>query len=707
MAIAAATAWACTDEVPPTPAEELYMREFVKRFGLIDKEHTWNGAERAGITVTTGAAATVTVRATDGKTRYLLARYEGVDGTRTLSFDIPPGCTELIVSAGRTHLRTQPGGHADFVSAQSRAIWDDKTDPNDVVRIARDPYRTLSDEAVRSFAQFLPEGENNVGKMVQNFSYVAEGPFTIYPVFWNTRMYNTLGIYYINHEGTDREEMVYVPFYTNKIPPVDNTPGNILYLPADALHEGVAARWTQARGAYTIYGQDAGQWVAGRKDFSEFTADDWRAFETAFVERHADRDGLDWAFDFSFIPAALPPEVREQIRIDDFRYTTDASEGWRTNVVVEAVHTTASSPYADESRWTYPGQAFCSYPDFDRYIEMLRAGLTEEQMREQGFSFPAAWQSRGIHIDIKPGTRFGMYIRTEAEAPTKADVGVVASPVDPATGLPESDGYTRHYSEARYNAGHVHAATYSYRAPSGIMYTVLGFEDWSSTRSADLDLNDMVFFIDGQVHVVEDGADVVPEWIVACEDLGEKDDFDFNDVVFSVRHVAGSGVATVTPLAAGGTLETYLCRALPDGSESVVGDVEWHLLFDEYDHTTMINSTSVTHSARPIEIAVPEDFTLSALPSQRANMGGFYLKVHRPGGSTDIVLPPVTPGIAPQMLLIPQPRDAEGNATLWEWPRERRSIELAYPLFREWIKDAELYHDWHSRNKNASHTVRR
>lgn len=723
-------ATSCTDEVPPLPLEEIYTREFVKRFGTVDRTHSWNGAQRSTIQVSAGAApATVTVSGIIDGERYLLARYDNVEGTRTLSFDMPEGCDSLSVSDGRNRVMAKPGQHVNL-SVASRAIWDEKTDPNDIVKVSRDPYITLSDEAIRSFGLYLPEGQNNVGKVVQNFSYVSKGPFTIYPVFWNTRMFNTLGIYYINNEGTAAEEIVYVPFYTNKISPIDNTPGNILYQPADAAIGAVEARWNNATSTYVVYGDTAPQWVEGRRDFSEFDEADWAAFEKEFVTRHADPATLAWAFDFSFIPAGLPEEARKQIRVDDIRYRLDHSDGWRTNVIVTAAHTTASAAFVDDTQWVYPGQSFCSYPDYDTYIKYLKQGLSEEQMAARGFKFPLKWQSRGIRVDILPGTRFGLYIRTEDKAPGKNDVDVVSCPIDPATGLPVSDGYTRYYSESRLNrdmmsaggtnTNAVHAATYRYMAPNGKTYHVLGFEDWGGNGSggSDLDLNDMMFFIDGEVDVTDQDPGEAIEWIVACEDLGATEDFDFNDVVFSVRHVSGSRVASVTPLAAGGTLQVYLCHTGPDGVERVVGDVEWHMLFDEYDHTTIINTTTLTHSSRIYDVPVDEDFTLSPLfhdsngenlgaTQLKTNMGGFHVRVKRNDGSTDDIAPPAYTGAAPQMFLIPQLASGSSRSRLWEWARERRSIEYAYPQFREWIKDSRQHGNWHIGEKNPEHTVRR
>ena len=93
---------------------------------------------------------------------------------------------------------------------------------------------------------------------------------------------------------------------------------------------------------------------------------------------------------------------------------------------------------------------------------------------------------------------------------------------------------------------------------------------------SDLDLNDMMFFIDSDdPGMIPDVFDEDPgeeiKWIVACEDLGNLDDFDFNDVVFQVLHVSGREQAYITPLAAGGTLETYLHYVDGNGTDRRFG----------------------------------------------------------------------------------------------------------------------------------------
>ena len=207
---------------------------------------------------------------------------------------------------------------------------------------------------------------------------------------------------------------------------------------------------------------------------------------------------------------------------------------------------------------------------------------------------------------------------------------------------------------------------------------ILGFED---NTYGDKDMNDIVFFVAGDFeedYTPEQEFPVVPptidsqEWILACEDLGDTDDFDFNDVVFSVKYTAGSTTAFVTPLAAGGTLPANICF-----NGQVVGQ-EVHEWFG-VSTSTMVNTTSRQgRVAKTVELSVGEDFTMTD------NMGGFTIDVNN--GKTTVAAPAA--GAAPQMILV-----SDAN---WAWPYERVSIVSAYGLFKDWSADASSNTDWYA-----------
>lgn len=210
--------------------------------------------------------------------------------------------------------------------------------------------------------------------------------------------------------------------------------------------------------------------------------------------------------------------------------------------------------------------------------------------------------------------------------------------------------------------------------------TFLGFEDGGH----DEDLNDIVFWVQGQYKTPEPpitvpDPDPLPEpqsesWIIACEDLGNTDDIDFNDVVFSVSHTAGETTAKVTPLAAGGVLPSNIYH----GGNNL-GEI--HNLINGAQPNangqySMLNTGSKGTPGSAITITVPADYSVTN--------HGFTVKVKDQNES--IVLESAEIGTAPQMLVLP------GE---WAWPTERTPIGTAFPMFVAWSKAANTAIDWY------------
>lgn len=190
--------------------------------------------------------------------------------------------------------------------------------------------------------------------------------------------------------------------------------------------------------------------------------------------------------------------------------------------------------------------------------------------------------------------------------------------------------------------------------------TVLGMED----EGGDDDMNDILFFVNGKFksHDIPDiGNDPAPqEWILACEDLGSTDDFDFNDVVFRVSHIAGKTEAEVTVLDAGGILPATIFRG-----DTEIGEAHEMLGVATNVMTTDEKNTTVSE---PKKISVPADFSMTE------NMGGFKIYVANNETSVVSVNAPGK-GEVPQIICVPG---------TWKWPKERVSISDAYPDFGTW-----------------------
>ncbi|MDE6486064.1 MAG: DUF4842 domain-containing protein [Muribaculaceae bacterium] len=696
MGAAACLFTACTDEIATIDKNEEYTRAFVKEFGIFDTTHDWNIATRAGVDVSTEKPSDIRVTATIGDKQYLLAHYKGVSGSRHIAFDIPKGIDRVRVSDDFHSYEVALGAKVDFAGS-GRAIWEGG---DSKVTITRAPYRFLTEEGVMAFKNYLPEDQDNLGKVVQNFTFISNGDFTVYPTYWQTDSYNTIGIYYIDEEAN---EMVHIPFYSNKISPIDGTQGNLLYTYGDPDAEDKVP----AKGNIPLRDpqnpMDAALLLAGSQlnpadfnnngltDFTQFSAEDWRIFKRRFllkvreVNKYyfnlAGQNGVNTYFDIDYFINSDAYKAQDAIdnaafklfQITDMLY--EVKDATHINITAIAV-----GPIND---WIYPGENRESHPSSSNGQEVR------------------GWRSRGVHIDIAPGTKFGMYLRVwyysdpVDKKPSIDNVDVVRLKIG-EDGMPISDGYRRFYSEAHYNpeivGSDVFAATYMYEAPTGT-YRVLGFEDYGSPH----DLNDMMFFISSDIPAdipdVEDIDHPKMSWILAVEDLGSTDDFDFNDLVLKIEHVSGETTATVTPLAAGGTLPMRMFY----NDQEISGSGNYahvNQFFGVHDHTVMLNTGRATGTAESVTIEVPEDFSMANLQGViDSKMGGFHIKVKQSdegveGNWTDDVIDitAAEAGAVPQILCVP------GS---WQWPLERISIKQAYPEVGEWILNKENNTDWY------------
>lgn len=257
---------------------------------------------------------------------------------------------------------------------------------------------------------------------------------------------------------------------------------------------------------------------------------------------------------------------------------------------------------------------------------------------------------KGITVDIPVGTRFGLFA---------------------------TNSWGTMYSEKELNPESTcYAATFVHE---GKMY--LSFEDWrfndgwetSGEIGSDADFNDLVCLVQGVTEAQdpiivdkEEKEDVVMQYRIACEDLGGTNDFDFNDVVLGIEHVAGTKEVNVSLLAAGGTLEAAV---LYDGQT----------LFDEVHAAfgvsveTMVNTGIASAEVVTKTIAV-DNFSIAT------DAAKFDIQVK--GRENIISVPdPDKEATAPQAFVVADP--------IWEWPSERQPITNKYPSFTEWVSNSD------------------
>lgn len=190
-----------------------YEKNWTDTFGEVAADQDWNLATRGSVTVTTPSATEVKVYIV-GDDRYtLVADYNDVLGTQTLEFDMPKGSSKLMVNTPSTSFTTTVGGNVDFSTTKTRGSY--VGTQNGIERADADESldKELTANDVFVYREVLPEGTDNRGKVIQNFNVTSDGQaIVVYPVYWQTRQTNTVGVYYTD----DGDSIVRVPVYMIK-----------------------------------------------------------------------------------------------------------------------------------------------------------------------------------------------------------------------------------------------------------------------------------------------------------------------------------------------------------------------------------------------------------------------------------------------------------------------------------------------------------
>lgn len=216
-----------------------------------------------------------------------------------------------------------------------------------------------------------------------------------------------------------------------------------------------------------------------------------------------------------------------------------------------------------------------------------------------------------------------------------------------------------------------------------------GLEDWKQgpENRDKTDCNDITFFVKGvdgsntdlpdpvdPDETPDDDDDVEMSWILACEDLGSTDDYDFNDIVLEVKKNVTNNSVEVRCLAAGGTIPAYItCNGVEIGeAHALLGGQTNQMI-----NTSSFGAASEWQTLTGVSVDMSIDEIINKISIRvTQNEGDVY--------ATEIKAPET--GEAPQMIIVP------GG---WEWPAERKGIETAYPDFTNWSSNASLT-DWNS-----------
>lgn len=607
----------CALEMEEIPAEELYLRDFIKKYGIIDPNQNWSLASNEVVSVRGAGGAEVKIYVEIKGKRYIVADYKNIADPAALTFDIPSGMEDVIVKVNGKEYPTKVGSTVDASAARSRTRYE--YNKNDIIieRLPEEQWLIVGYDKIKGYGEILPEGTVNLHKdnVTQNFLFKAPAkPFKIYPAFWNTNNTNTIGIY-IKRPGAapgidpNNEDIIKIPFFLN-----DNKEGVLSYYDGEYKEPYLKEAWDE-----------------------EGICKEWETYVGDDLSKYTCSHGGE---------------------VISIRQREDNKWGYNT---YHRIHHDEEMIYPDESLWR------TVYRDGDK-------GTLSSASEGKYF------RSKGSSIQLPEGTEFGMYIQVGENS----DLFFYSE-------RDRNHDYEPVVSSEGKNTGQVtdmkacHAATFTRDYDS---YIRLAFEDWDNIfNNSDMDLNDMIYYIqDLEPTYIEDKDE--PEepdeplpWTLAVEDLGESDDYDFNDLVLEITHVAGTNEATVKALAAGGIMPIYVKYGDEPIDETHVN--QW---LGSKDHTVMINTgagATGTHST-PITITVGENEKIDDIIAK-------FTIVVKTGEGDEEGTPAeeITKtnhgevGTTPLMLLLDHD---------WEWPKERVSIETAYPKFTDWVGNPEL--DW-------------
>ena len=672
-----------------------FQEEFKKAYGDIDPEQDWNLAERGTVTVSTMKESEVKIYALRGNEYILVGDYEGVKDTKVLGFDMVEGTTSIMVTDGATAEKTVPGGVVTF--GGTRTVRPNGTyDGVTITKLTSDvpingetfpQYRTYTNDEVDGMLATVPQGENNIAKVISDFTYVSTGSFIIYPFYWYTGSQNTLGVYYTDENGKYHEVDIYESKGSRWEDWSDsNNTGELWYSmgetnvvtddfesnPQDGSEgDAYAGGWTITKidntSNYCGF-KVQGDHLDNQNDASGIVAPFMEIWRNNTQNVHIGTITLEKEFTVSKnveciveVSARLRNQIQNSIGNGQLIFSAnDASvditaSGNNTQGVYNNqgllytdkngtkkvfVKCTSDSNGKIKAKFELKGvdANWFAFKDLKitSYNKNLQTPSPDVINTPTGNSeFPGVNPipyDLDRSDDVYAAFYKGQGIRVDIPKDTK--FGMYIKKID------GSKDYTI-YSEGtknEKNPGLVgDKGDYSSHYASTFYVgdqMFIGFEDWPATTGGDYDLNDLVLAFSGaKPIIINEEAD---SWLMVCEDLGGSFDTDYNDVIFKVKHVSGKDKAKVTAMAAGGTLASYI--VLNNGSNpQVVGEIHQMLgaAPEKSGEYTPINANSRYEAVGSVvTIDVPADFTMTystEVNSGAVNMGGFEIRTLNSG----------------------------------------------------------------------------
>lgn len=671
---------ACAPEMEEIPAEEQYLRDFIKKYGIIDPNQNWSLASNQVVSVkgASGAEAKIYVEL-DGQ-RYIVADYKNIADPAALTFDIPAGMKNVIVKVNGKEFNTTVGSSIDASSVASRTITEAGTNGKITWEATEVAY--LHTTAVTDFINTYPEGGNNLPNGTNSFYFEADGDYhTFYPFYWNTNAYHCLGIYYLNSDGS----ITMQDLYYSKSGELEVSKDYI-----EERHEEIeiSAGTTQS---YIL----TEKWVLENPGLKDKSGNEVSSIDLNTLL------ALNNTWDANAVKSYTSETAEfytEHGYISEIAYNQDGNHKFNFTEYVTTAYKKQIDIDGNEGEWARVGATPAYSPGENVTIKTRGIKYKLEKGTLYGFYIKVGHSSASL--DVAPAYDYVVFSHSERNR-TYKDAKYT---YDLAWDNQQDVNYRiRNYpwndkswwEEQELDEKDAYAyASWGTATMAGRNYTLFGFEDCGHGFYDDAcDLNDIMFlFAAGEqpsnviIKEEDDPDPIIPDdpddqpltWTLAVEDLGESDDYDFNDLVLEITHVAGTTEATVRALAAGGIMPIYVKY---DGN--LIAETHVNQWLGHDDHTKMINTGSGATGTHSEAITI----TVGANDKMDDIINKFTIVVKN-GENEDVAkeIHTVTTevGTTPLMLLLPH---------AWQWPVERTRIDEAYPSFRDWVGDAEKI-DW-------------
>lgn len=341
-----------------TSKDIAYKEQFYNMFGNADPNHTWNMAQSRSLDVTINSEGTYTVKVWTANPRlgesnaFLLGQYDRVPGGATSSFacDMPQDVKTAYVgiideNGDRIILPSEVKDgkvSVEFGALGTRTAFSGSSGSITYTAIDKSNGKEFQKGDMDAPLNTLPEQQQNIGKVSQDFEYVSTGEFTIYPMYsitgnlGSTGYGERLGIYLYDSNGNKTETVWIWQSTINTGSPEQDDNG---------FSDGIDARRSVTW--FDGYNSSTGQWETDFLAFDE--SRNLKGWENGNPIKWFDSPKVVWSGDNFVNPYT-------KIRAEGV--TVNIPEGTRFGMVLDAADGGpyySNSAYNQDQGWPFPG----------------------------------------------------------------------------------------------------------------------------------------------------------------------------------------------------------------------------------------------------------------------------------------------------------------------------------------------------------------